>query len=147
MKKASETPIVPKKLYRCDDYSNGDYTDPVEVLAYEMGELGNSDVPAYCYDKYHEKMTTAETDMLNKAVDDIENGVSEAEAKEIAKNLIAIMERVWGIKIVKVMWLATKAAVKELYADGDESELRAHETSPYILSDLGYDGILFAYPK
>ena len=147
MKKASETPIIPKKLYRCEDYSNGDYTEPVEVLAYEMGELGNSDTLAYCYDKYHEQMTAGEIDKLNKDVDKVENGVSEAEAKKIAENLISVMERVWGIKIVKVMWLATKAAVKELYTFGDESEIRAHDTSPYILSDLGYDGILFAYPE
>lgn len=42
------------------------------------------------------------------------------------------------------LWLASKSTVLDLY-NASEQDIQKYETSPIILSDLGMDGMLFAY--
>lgn len=68
-------------------------------------------------------------------------------ALSVAQIIVNVMESVWGIKICSVVWLAEYDVVAELYCQfGITHDILAVPTTDYILSDLGYDGILFAYP-
>lgn len=150
IKKINEMNQIPEILYRYDYNSNGnDITDPVEVITYEMSELGNVDIPDYCVFSYGNKMRPEVREEIKNSVELIRNGdIDEDAAKHIAGLIISEMERIWHIKIEYVRWLADYDTVVDLYCDeGEEDKIESYETSKYILSDLGGDGILFAYPN
>ena len=132
-------------MYRNNDYGTGE-TNPRNVVAFEMGELGNADIPDYLLSKYGGKMKPDAKSTLEKAVEKIEkHELGEDEAESVAKTIIDEMERIWRIRIANVLWLADYDAVVDIY-DGNEDNIEEYPTSEYILSDLGGDGILFAYP-
>ena len=138
-------------MYRNDNYGEiGAPDDPVSVIAFEMGELGNSDIPDYCIGKYGKLMDDKVLSEIRKSVAMTENGnMNPVMSERFAKTIVSEMERIWGIKISRVKWLADYDTVADLYCD-DESEkeyIKEYETSDYILCDLGGDGVLFAYPE
>ena len=50
------------------------------------------------------------------------------------------------ITVNYALWLASKKSVLENYSDGIESEIDVYYVgNAVVLSDLGYDGILFGY--
>ena len=60
--------------------------------------------------------------------------------------LITEISTITGKMIKYGVWLAELSAVTELYSDEDsDSDIMEYETSDIVLSDLGYDGKLFAY--
>lgn len=136
-----------KVLYR--NPTGTEQHSPVDVIAFEIGELGNVDILHYCFEHYGQSMDEVSMETMDKAMADMEQGnMDETKAKAVAETVVKAMETVWGITIHHVTWLADYDTVAELYCDfGDTSDIVAVETSDYILSDLGYDGILFAYPN
>ena len=135
-------------MYRYN-YSGNNITDPVKVIAFEMGELGNIDIPDYCLDNYGDKMRLEMREKIENAIELIQNGdMDEDVAEQTAKAIVSEMERIWNIRIKRVMWLADYDTVVDLYCDeGDTENIESFKTSNYIIVDLGCDGILFAYDK
>lgn len=135
-------------MYRYN-YSGNNITDPVEVIAFEMGELGNTDIPDYCLENYGGKMRPNVYNEIANAIELIEDGdMDEDMAEHIAKRIVSEMERIWHIRIKRVVWLADYDTVVDMYCDnGDTDNIESVETSDYILSDLEGEGILFAYDK
>lgn len=135
-------------MYRYN-YSGNNITDPVEVIAFEIGELGNIDIPDYCLENYGDKMRPNVYNEIENAIGLIEDGdMDEDMAEHIAKRIVSEMERIWHISIKRVVWLADYDTVVDMYCEnGDTNNIEAVETSDYILSDLEGDGILFAYSK
>lgn len=147
IKKTHDTGNSDKIMYRYN-HSLNNITDPVEVIAFEMGELGNIDIPDYCLEKYGDRMRPEIRDVIEDAISSIEEGdMAENMAEQTAKTIVLEMERIWHISIKRVVWLADFDTVVDLYCDGDTKNIEAVETSDYILSDLQGDGILFAYDK
>ena len=135
-----------KYLYRNDDYGTGE-TNPRNVIAFEMSELGNVDIPCYLFEHYGNAMAQEEKSMLEKVYQrKCDENFDENEAKRVADTIVHEMERIWQISIASVLWLAEYDAVVEIY-DGNKDNIEEYPTSNYILSDLGYEGALFAYPK
>ena len=138
---------VPPVLYRCESYSGSGVRVPREVLLFEMGELTNTDVIDYCLENYGDKMRPEAKTLLANAIEPISEGdMDEKDIEKVVDTLLAELERIWGIRIASVLWLAEYDTVKDMY-DGEDGEISEYPTTKYILSDLGYDGILFAYPK
>lgn len=147
IKKLNELFESNEVMYRYEQSMDSE-TDPVDVIAFEMGELGNIDIPDYCVKHYGDKMNPVVLEKLQNAIEVIENGdADKSYARDIAETLVSEMEKIWHIRIVRVVWLADYDTVVDLYCDGDEEDIKAVETSDYILSDLSGDGILFAYDK
>ena len=145
VKRTNEIGKSDNVLYRYD-YSGNNITSPVEVIAFEMGELGNIDIPDYCPDNYGNRMNPKARNEIEKAIALIEDGdMDERMAEQIAKTIVSEMERIWPIRINRVVWLADYDTIVDMYCDGDTENIKAVETSGYILSDLGGEGILFAY--
>lgn len=121
---------------------------PVEVIAFEIGNLQNIDILDYCLAHYGQYMDKESRETIEKAITDMENDcMDEDKAKVVAESLVKALENVWGITIHHVTWLAEYDVVAELYSQfGSTPDILAVPTTDYILSDLGYDGILFAYP-
>ena len=139
------------KMYRNDNYGTiGAPRDPVSVIAFETGELGNTDILDYCLACYGSRMRKETADIIGKAAAEVQDGsIDESGMEEIAKTLVAELERIWRVKIRRVMWLADYDTVADMYCDdGSETKnIKAYETSDYVLCDLGGDGVLFAYPE
>lgn len=136
----------PATMYRCEQWDSHT-EDPREVIDYEMYELGNTDIPDYLAGNYGDRMTPDALRTIRAAAEPGNlAGASEEVRGNTVETIISEMGRIWGIEIKRVLWLASREAVEELYWDG-ETMIKPCRTSEYILSDLGYDGTLFAYEK
>lgn len=144
IKRIDEMNGKPAVMYRCENQDNHP-ENPEDVIYYEMYELGNTDIPDYLVKNYGDKMSPEAFRTISNAAEpgNLEN-LSKEERKNVVRTIILEMERIWEIKINKVLWLASREAVEELYWNG-ESRIKPCRRSEYILSDLGYDGTLFAY--
>ena len=61
------------------------------------------------------------------------------------REILSCIEDETGKTIKYALWLATKEAVEELY-DGDEQFIYEYDvTDAVILSDLGFDGVLYGF--
>lgn len=133
---------IPHTLYRVN---NGDgTTDPISVISFEIGELYNTDILEYCINNYGSKMNPE----IKSRIDDVINNTDDFTYDSIipfVTDFIHEMERIWNIIIKSVIWLADKKAVETLYCHDENGNIEPYKTSDYILSDLGSDGILFAY--
>ena len=72
-------------LYRNDDYSNSGVQKLVDIIFYEVFELGNTDILEYCNDHY--QLTDDLTDMIDRNVELIQEGddPSDSEIKYIRR--------------------------------------------------------------
>lgn len=131
-------------LYRNDDYSNSGVQKLVDIIFYEVFELGNTDILEYCNDHY--QLTDDLTDMIDRNIELIQEGddPSDSEIKYIAKELVKEICEETDKHLRYGLWLASKKSVIDFY-DGTEENINAYPISDVILSDLGDDGKLFAY--
>ena len=135
-------------LYRDENAFGSGVMKAKDVIMYEITELCNTDILDYCVDTY--ELSEELDDEIRQLISDMENEeeFDEDDVESIIDDLLSELEVIFDKKIKYVIWLATKEAVIDLYSNGDENaELTAYETSEIILSDLGYDGLLFAYEK
>lgn len=142
-----------KKLWRSEEHEEL-LRKPVDVIMFEMQELGNVDIPCTVYDCY---VRGKEKDFneFKKTVDLMRTlwtmempylEMSTQEYREFAQDLVALVEKATNKRISCVLWLGEKPAVERLY-HMDYREMHQYEVSDVILSDLGVDGYLFAYEK
>ena len=81
-------------MYRYN-YSGNNITDPVKVIAFEIGELGNTDIPDYCLENYGDKMRPNVYNEIENAIELIEDcDMDEEMAEQIAKRIVSEMERI-----------------------------------------------------
>lgn len=135
-------------LYRDENAFGSGVMKAKDVIMYEITELCNTDILDYCVDKY--ELSEELDDEIRQLISDMENEeeFDEDDVESIIDDLLSELEVIFDKKIKYVIWLATKEAVIDLYSNGNEdAELTAYETSEIILSDLGYDGLLFGYEK
>lgn len=132
-------------LYRTESAYGSQNRDIREVLLFEIVELGNTDVLDYVVKHYAESFPDELLGHL-KAISD-ESGISKYSDQElcnIVNQTVDCLSCHFNVKLMYCLWLADKEAVIDLYG-GTEETMDAYSTSDFILSDLGRDGILFAY--
>lgn len=141
---------IPDYLYRNDDYMDGSTFNIVDLMVYEITELGNTDILEYCVDHYD--FSEVLKNKINKLIDDIANDdflCTDDDVKyveSICTDIINGIQDLTRIYVQYGLWLANKETVYEIY-DGTPDNISAYHTSDIILSNLGSDGILFGYTE
>lgn len=143
---------IPKTLWRNDE--NSAVRNATDVIAFEMCELGNTDIPYTVYHRYIEPNLTLLHKSCADAVDrikfiaDADSAFDLCEGTEAflatAQDILRIIKMVTGVTVRYALWLAPKKSVVDLY-HGTEENMAEYPTSPIILSDLGKEGFLFGY--
>lgn len=133
-----------KVLYRNNNAFGDNIRKPLDVIVHEIYELGNTDILEYCTEHY-----ALSTDLRND-IDEIIyiiDDVYEGYVITVIKKLLSELNELYGRPIKEVIWLASLEAVNDLY-DGtdDNADIEAYSVEDaIILSNLGYDGLLFGF--
>lgn len=134
-----------KVLYRTESFSGSGVRDAVSVLTFEVCDLANTDILAYCLEHYSlKRMHFNET--LQVLKDSLEDGdaVDEQDIRNLMEDLLKHIESETSHTIKYALWLAEKKTVLSDYG-GTEESVEAYECGQVILSNLGEDGILYGY--
>lgn len=129
-------------LYRNDSYNNsdGEIRKLKDILVYEIFDLENTDILEYCSEHYD--LSEPLMNEMNGIIDGEE--LDEDAVEDLVKRLLTEISSLTGKILRYGLWLAKKDVVMNFY-DGDEETISGYYVSDVILSDLGEDGILFAY--
>ena len=145
-------------LFRCDEDTKKPIMAPLDVISFEVFELGNTDILDYCLTHYLDSKISKYPqfghtyDIISAINDDDEvhsywrdqyDNNFETDSNPI-KDFILFLETVLKTKINFVLWLAEKTSVETLYMNSS-CTVYEYKTSDVVLSDLGFDGKLFAY--
>lgn len=107
-----------------NDYCYGSgVTDALEVIKYEVLELGNIDILETSRQKYNIKM-----DLRNK--------------KQSIEILHKFLINYYGSRKLNVLWLSTYDSIMNMYGGSDSISTYFIPKNSLILSDLGFDGVL-----
>lgn len=129
----------PKLLYRSESSSHPE-RDAISVMMFEIEELENEDIFDYVLDNY--KLSNELKENIKAYMDS-----SDGNLENILKNMLGEIKTQTGKDIKYALWLAEKDTVIDMY-DGAENGIDVYETKDgVILSDLGYDGVLFGFEK
>ena len=136
-----------KVLYRNESCYGSGVRDVIDIIHHEYHALGNTDIFEYCLNNYN--LSEGLKENLRQDISWFESefqrcGEYPSSLNDDIENLIRELSALTGKEIRYALWLAPENTVRELY-DGTDGNIDAYETSEIILSDLGPDGILFAY--
>lgn len=131
-------------LYRCESAYGSGIRNIVDIIEHEMFELCNTDIPYYLTSEYWYMFSDETFHILLSMNGDICDNDEIEDEHEVACRIVKEINDYTGKNYQYALWLASKTTVENLYADPD-SVIDAYETSDMILSDLGYDGTLYAY--
>lgn len=133
--------------YRSEIPFGEGYRDIVPVLVHETVSLGNDDVLIYLY-KYH-----LEGELKYDCFELLNRFWQEELAEDIFykfyEKALDFLKKKTGKNLKYCLWLANKETVIDYYGQGElsEDDIDAYECSDVILTDLGYDGALYAYEE
>ena len=134
-----------RRLFRNEECFGSGERDIFQVIWHEVASLWNTDIFKYCLNHY--RLSDSLSGTLNLDISIIEEfGERPEDLDEDIKNLVSELSSLTGKQLKFVLWLAEKDAVRTLY-QGTEENMSCYEASDVILSDLGLDGILFAYEQ
>ena len=130
-------------MYRSEESGGSGVRDVIDIMTFEIFELGNTDILDYTLENYLQYTNIQET--VERLIDDV-TAFSINEVEKICKLIIKEINTQTDHNLKYGLWLADYDRVKDMYAY-DESSIEAYKVSDIILSDLGIDGILFAYDE
>lgn len=130
-------------MYRSEDSYGSGVRDILDIMTFEIYELKNIDILEYTLEHYLQNSNIKET--VENMIADIEI-FNEEEIYKVCKLIINEINKQTDHNLKYALWLAEYDAVSNIYSF-DESSIEAYNTSDIILSDLGYDGILFGYDE
>ena len=129
-------------MYRSEDSYGSGVRDIIDIMTYEIYELGNIDILDYVCEHY---LSNEDKQIIIRLLPEIESGeLSEKDIEDLCIDIIDKINKKTKHNLKFALWLADKNVVEDMYAD-DELNIDAYYVSDIILADLGYDGILFAY--
>ena len=135
-------------MYRSEDSSGSGVRDIIDVMTYEIYELRNLDILDYVFEHY-EFSTGLSNDIsayLYALSDDVYYHMAKQNVQNLCTKIVDEINKKTKHNLKFALWLADRDVVADMYAD-DELNIDAYYTSDVILSDLGYDGQLFAYDE
>ena len=130
-------------MYRSEESGGSGVRGVIDIMTFEIFELGNTDILDYTLENYLQDTNIQE--MVERLIDDI-TAFSINEVEKICKLIIKEINIQTDHNLKYGLWLADYERVKDMYAY-DESSIEAYKVSDIILSDLGIDGVLFAYDE
>lgn len=135
---------MPDIMYRSEDSYGSGVRDIIQVMTYEIYELGNTDILEYVCEHYLSNETKQVVTQLIRVIENGENELSEQDIENLCIDIIDEINKKTNHNLKYALWLADKNVVEDMYAD-DELNIDTYYVSDIILADLGYDGMLFAY--
>ncbi len=136
-----------ERLYRTE-MSIDSNRNAVDVMLFEICELANTDILVYISENY--ELPELLKRNIQEAIENIENyDFNEDEIKYMLEEILSCLEDVAGFKPKYAIWLASEEAVRECY-EGNEQDIYVYDIDTeksIVLSDLGYDGMLFGFEK
>lgn len=130
-------------MYRSEDSYGSGVRDILDIMVFEIYELKNIDILEYTLDHYLQNSNIKET--VENMIADIEI-FNEEEIYKVCKLIVNEINKQTDHNLKYALWLAEYDAVSNIYSF-DESSIEAYNISDIILSDLGYDGVLFGYDE
>lgn len=127
------------------------YRDIIDVMVYETYELGNTDILETLKRTMEKHDKSIADDMEWMISDMVENGyaedMGEYDWREFFGKVVSVLNRVHGTELKYCLWLADYETVRDYYGQGrlGNEDIDAYEESDIVLSDIGYDGKLYAY--
>ena len=136
---------MPDIMYRTE-MSEDSPRDAIEVMLFEITELYNTDILDYVINNYN--LPHLLKNNINEVIENIDDIEEDDENVEYMLNeILSCIEEETGVSVRYAMWLAEKDAVIDLY-EGDERDIYGYKTdNAVVLSNLGYDGVLFGYEE
>ena len=136
--------------YRTETFSGIGSRDAAEVMAFEMFELGNTDIPEYlCSHQLKGSSIAPALESIAKELDenDSVDDMSWSDKVSFFREVLLDLSKVTGVNISHALWLADSNTVLNFYGKDltTDSYIDAYEPGPVILTDLGYDGTLYGY--
>lgn len=158
---ALERMLSEERGYRTESYSGSGIRDVEEILRYEIGELGNTDILAYIRDNYgclqdfnisEDIMESLKREALNE--EELQLLIFEEEQNLAIENQDYFIEKVIDFlkdkfkEEVVGLWFTSFNGVVEKYG-GKIGDIDCYEIpqEAFVISDLGEDGVLFVFPK
>lgn len=115
--------------FRSEQYGGSGVRDAIEVVQFEIFELGNTDILDYFLSH---NGPNAEVERVQAEM--IKNGyVTGLDQRRFAMSLLG--------DVKYALWLTDKEIAIRLYGE----ELDEYPTGPVVISDLGQEGILYGY--
>lgn len=139
-------------LYRTESAYGSGVRNITHVICYEVFSLGNTDILRYLLDHYCNCFDTVLQQEMTNICSDIEECTAffvdnlGDEHLAIVNQVVKSINTYYDVDLKYCLWLADKSVVQRLY-DGCDEDIEAYHTSQYILSNLGEDGVLFAYEE
>ena len=158
-------------MYRTESYSGTGERSAREVIAYEIGELNNTDILETLLEKklltetpcsaerypnakaspwYQMSVADKARAMINEIEEnDFVDDMSEEEFLLFADEILDSVRAITGIEVRYALWLVNKTGLMKHYSADmyDASDYSAYEVGPIVLSDMGEDGLLYGYTK
>lgn len=137
-------------MYRTESYSGSGVRDAIEVVRFEMFELGNTDILETLAKGLLKDSAIAST--LSAMSYELEtkgyiNDFSEGEQTRFCEELLESVSETSGAKVRYALWLADAEGVKR-YCQGENSHLDSYNTTQgVLLSDLDSDGKLYGFAE
>ena len=133
--------------YRTEAAYGSGVRNIINVMSYEIYELLNMDILEYVLEHY-----SLGNDIESKINSVLHyycshehlDGFSEHDIVELCNHIIKRINSEKNKDLKYALWLADKDAVKKYY-NGEDENIDEYDTSDVVLSDLGCDGILYAY--
>lgn len=156
-----EKMLSSKKGFRTENYSGSGVRDLKEILKFEIGQLGNTDILAYMRSNYNCLQDFKIDDYVIEALKEeaeSEGGLQllifEEERNLAIENYDYLIEEILEFinnrfrEEVMGLWLTSYDAVVKRYG-GKTGDIDCYEIpdESIVISDLGIDGALFVFPK
>lgn len=149
-----------KKGYRTENYSGSGIRNLEEILKYEIGILGNTDVLAYLKKNHNilsdfelDKNTIKDLKEVSEDDKDLKKLIIEEEQEMVISNstyfieqILNFIEQIIGTRKVTGLWLTTIENVVNIYGANIYNIDKYSLPKEYIvISDLSIDGALFVF--
>jgi len=134
--------------FRTESYEGSGVRDALDIVFFECNDMGNYDIPKTMLSLYGG--TGDDWQNLRWWVEACEKGDDPLEyiaSGDLYNSLARILENELPIGVRYALWLTTEDAVREYYGGEDGDIDRYSLDDAIVLSDLGYDGVLFGFER
>lgn len=145
--------IKENKGYRSEVPFGSGVRSLIDVIDFEIGELGNSDIVLFCNDTYNLNLDLeCGTDKTDEYYDEELDSMIQENHTYYTEEIMDFISKTFNCEKEELegIWLASKEAVNDFYCkDEIDKCIDTYELPEeyLIISDIGFDGVLIAYMK
>ena len=130
--------------YRAEDTYGEGHRGIVEVMEYEIFELENEDIIDTLGSTYFSDNSLKSLEFRSLVSNQFCSKLTALDSITFCERVLELLNKKTGENLKYCLWLADLETVLKLY---EGVNVDAYDTSDVVLSDLGYDGSLYAYEE